>query len=137
MGSDNRFDYTAMGDTVNLGSRLEGVTKKYGVPMIISETTKAQIGDGFILRELDFVAVKGKEKPIKIYELMVQKDDSLIENYEKGLNEYRKRDWDRAIGFFTKNPEDKASKIFTQRCEEYKKNPPAEDWDMVWRLKEK
>ena len=70
IGSTKRFDYTAIGDDINLGSRLEGLTKQYGVNLIISDSTKAKLNEEFITRELDLVAVKGKEKPIKIYELL-------------------------------------------------------------------
>ena len=137
MGSYERLSYTAMGDTINLGSRLEGLTKEYGVGIIISENTKAKISNEFITRMLDIVTVKGKKKPIKIYELVCmaaelnEKQKQIIETYEKGLELYLKRKFTEAIKEFEKI-NDYASKAFIERCKEFKKNPPPKDWEGVW-----
>jgi adenylate cyclase len=140
MGSYDRFDYTAMGDSINLGSRLEGLTKQYRVKIIISETTKDQL-KGFITRELDLVAVKGKNKPIKIYELVGREgefhDEKIITDYESGLQHYFNKRWDKAIAEFSKNKNDKPAEEFIKRCEAFKKNPPAKDWNKVWEHKTK
>lgn len=143
MGSYDRFDYTAMGDNINLGSRLESITKQYGVNIVISQATKDKIKNkGFITRKLDLVKVKGKNKPITIYELVCKEGDVLpeiknkIEEYEKGLELYLQKKWKLAISCF-KEVGDFASKEFLKRCEEFIKNPPEKDWDGVWVMKSK
>jgi adenylate cyclase len=148
MGSYERFDYTAMGDTVNLGSRLEGLNKQYGTRIIISETTKTAVEKKpFLVRKLDRVMVKGKKEPITIYELSSKKEDALdwyynvIEHFEKGLEEYFKQQWDKASHEFKSvlkiRPEDGPSKAFIERCEYFKHHPPEKDWDGVWVMKTK
>ena len=140
MGSYERFDYTAMGDTINLGSRLEGLTKAYGVNIIASESTKNAVKDRFIFRKLDLVKVKGKNKPIIIYELVCKKGEEhgadKIKSYEEGLTFYLDKKWDKAIKEFEKAG-DFAAKEFIRRCEEFRKSPPPKDWDGVWVMKTK
>src|SRR3989344_4924227 len=87
MGSEDRFDYTAMGDTINLGSRLEGLTKQYGVSIIISESTYEKVKDKkeFSFRKLDLVAVKGKSIPVTLYELCTVPQDKFNTLYETAL----------------------------------------------------
>jgi adenylate cyclase len=146
MGSSNRFDYTAMGDNVNLASRLEGLNKIYGTNIIISDNTYKIVKNKFNIRKLDIVRVKGKKKPIPIYELISKKDDinekqnEFITYYEKGLDFYLTKDWKSAIKSFQKAIEinnDKASSIFINRCKDFLKNPPPKDWDGVWDIKTK
>ncbi|MBD3304282.1 hypothetical protein GF343_03985 [Candidatus Woesearchaeota archaeon] len=142
MGSYERFDNTAMGDTINLGSRLEGLTKQYGAEIIISEFTQKEIKNSFVTRKLDLVAVKGKKKPIFIYELVCRKEEitkkqkEKIESYEKGLELYLKRKFTEAIKEFKKT-DDFAAKEFIERCKEFKNSPPPKDWTGVWVMKKK
>lgn len=137
MGSYERFNYTAMGDTINTGSRLEGLTKQYGVMIIASEDTQKKAGSGFVFRKLDLVQVKGKYKPTFIYELVCRKEEliplisSKIKAYETGFGLYLEQKWDKAIKEFEK-ANDFASKEFINRCVMFKKTPPQKEWDGVW-----
>jgi adenylate cyclase len=146
MGSYSRFDYTAMGDNVNLASRMEGLNKIYGTNIIISKNTYNIIKDKFECRKLDIVKVKGKKKSISIYELISYKDKTskkqkdFIKHYEKGLELYFKKKWKESIRSFQasiKIIDDNASKVFLTRCKEFLKNPPSKDWDGVWEIKTK
>lgn len=149
MGSFERFDYTAMGDTVNLGSRLEGLNKPYGTRIIISATTKAKVEKKpFVVRKLDMVMVKGKKEPITIYELLCKQDDAApellnaIAHFEKGLESYFKQKWDAAVKEFsaadkTRKGGDAPSKIFIERCEHFRKHTPGKEWGGVWVMKTK
>jgi len=139
MGSFERFDYTAMGDSVNLASRLEGLNKEYKTHIIVSESTKTEAGNDFLFRELDLVAVKGKKEPVRIYELVGRraevklKDVEWLEWFEKGLAHYRKQEWKTAMVCFNKSLKsgDVTSNVFLERCKYYEMMPPAKEWDGV------
>jgi adenylate cyclase len=146
MGSSSRFDYTAMGDNVNLASRAEGLNKIYGTNIIITENTQKIISEKYETRRLDAVRVKGKKKPIMIFELISRKGRTskkqleFIRHYEDGLKLYFEKKWKKAIESFQaalKIMDDAASKEFIKRCQEFSKNPPVKDWDGVWEMKTK
>ncbi len=141
MGSQFRMAYTVLGDSVNLGSRLEGLTKGYGVEMIVSETTKTAAAE-YTYRELDVVRVKGKDKPISIYEPIALRseisDEELKELalHEQALNSYRQQDWDTAEAQFRQLqqmvPDRVLYGIYLERIDEFRTRPPGEDWDGVY-----
>lgn len=149
MGSTMRMNYTMMGDTVNLAARLESSAKQYGVYIQVAENTYKGAKDLFEWRFLDYVKVKGKTIPVKVYELLGEKgkvDDNtlkLLKTFHEAQDHYLKQELDKAIQGFKEaekledmfpgrnsNP----SVMYINRCELMKENPPGEDWDGVWTL---
>ncbi|MCC7380657.1 MAG: CHASE2 domain-containing protein [Deltaproteobacteria bacterium] len=142
MGSEDHFAYTALGDRVNLGSRLEGQTKDYGVDIILSDACYELVKDHLQCRELGALRVKGKLEPVRIFELMSEQPlsaerRSFVESFHLGLVAFRERRWEDAMECFERALElagdrgDKSSEDYLALCEEYQAAPPPAGWDGV------
>lgn len=143
MGTDSLASYTMMGDTVNLAARLEAAAKDYGVSILVSESIESVCKEEFHFRFLDWIRVKGKEAPVKIYSLVCflsALSPQVLEAekmYEEGFRLYLNRDWEKAIVAFQKVSEiygtdDVTSQLLINRCKSLFKNPPTQDWDGVF-----
>ena len=146
MGSRQRKNFTIMGDSVNLASRLEGINRQFGTHIIISEGTFLLVKDQVVARELDLIRVKGKTQPVKVYELLALAKDAeahndLVTRFDKGLAAYRNGDWLPAIETFQQllvdYPQDGPSQVFIERCLNLLARPPEGAWDGVFVMKTK
>jgi len=148
IGSKKRMDYTIIGDGVNLAARLESACKQYGAHILVSEFTYKQLKGTYYSREMDVVIVKGKTKPVSIYEILDYHTEETYPNlnealrqFKSGLQFYRQQRWDEAISAFDEvqklNPADKAALIYRERCQHLKQQPPGKDWDGVWVMESK
>ena len=131
-----------IGDGVNLAARLESACKQYSAHVLISEFTQAKLKGTYRLRDVDIVVVKGKTEPVRIFEVLdyhtPQTFPNLMDNvgyFNEAIVNYRAGEWDKSIRKFTEaltaNPNDDLAKIYIDRCERLKANPP-ESWDGIW-----
>lgn len=143
VGAQERMDFTSIGDTVNLAARLESANKTYKSKTIITEAVYEKLKNEFICRELDYIAVKGKVKPVRIYELLQERKIArktifeIKSLFEKALVFYRCKNWEKAEVLFLQCKDlyqDGPSEVFLDRITLFKNNPPPEKWDGVFRM---
>jgi adenylate cyclase len=151
IGSSRRMDYTVIGDGVNLAARLESATKTYGAKILISESTVEGLQKGYVLREVDLLRVKGRSKPVAVFEALdwtvaypeaaFPNRDLVLHHFQIGIEYYRGRAFSQARGAFTKalqlHPGDTVTRLYVDRCQAFIDNPPPTDWDGVWVMETK
>ncbi len=145
MGSDQRFDYSVLGDAVNLAARLEGQSKSYAVDIVLGPDTAHAVEDEYAVLELDLIAVKGKSEAVQIFSLLDHKDNLNIEDFkvhkekhDEMIKDFRSQNWDNVISLINQLKTglngimDGFYDIYLERITDYKENPPAKDWDGVF-----
>ncbi|MDR2464011.1 MAG: hypothetical protein LBD36_00110 [Holosporales bacterium] len=149
IGSDEKINYTLMGDGVNLGSRLEGTNKVYKTKILVSESLQKVVAERFLFRPVDIVAVKGKEEGVKIFELVGQmsgdsrilpskEEVDLCTKFTQGFKLYTEQRWGESIKLFeglkANYPQDYLTSMYLDRCLSFKENPPKKNWDGIFVL---
>jgi class 3 adenylate cyclase/CHASE2 domain-containing sensor protein len=139
-GSDDKFDYTVIGDGVNLASRLQGTTKQYGVQLIVGENTWKRLNEKIAGREIDRILVQGKLEPTRIFNLvgvkpLEESKQKFLDQFNAGITAFQDHRWQDALALFHEaqqiDSEDRPTKIYIERCEKYMVTPPPADWSGV------
>ena len=148
MGSETRFDYTVMGDNVNLGARLEAANKEYGTLIMIGDNTNKIAGDDIITRELDLLRVMGKNEPVRVFELVGLKEQGIpdkkkqvLDIFHEGYKNYQSKNWENAKKYFQQalsfDRTDGPSQTYIKRCDQFMTVAPPDDWDGVYTMLKK
>jgi len=140
MGTPARFDYTVLGDQVNLGARLEALTKEYGVDILVGEATAKAAGAAYVFREVDLVRVKGRAGAAPVFELVGRagaRPDARDARFAEALAAYRRRAFDEAQGLFAVLDGDPCASVMAKRCALLAAEPPPADWDGVYEQRSK
>ena len=148
LGSMERLSYTAVGDAINITSRLEGLNKIYGTHIIVSEAFYREVKNHFVLRKLDCVILKGKSNAMEIYELLAEDKKDLSfditayqSKFKRAFSCYQNQKWTEAAEAFMQcleiYPEDTVASLFIKRIEYFKAHKPSANWDGIWRFEEK
>jgi adenylate cyclase len=137
MGTPARFDYTVLGDQVNLGARLEALTKEYGVDILVGEATAKAAGPAYVFREVDVVRVKGRAGSAPVFELVGRAGARVDDRFVAALAAYRRREFEVAREKFAALAGDATAAVMARRCAELAATPPPDDWDGVYEQRSK
>jgi len=147
LGSIEKMELSVIGDAINLGSRLEGLTKEFHLDLLIGETVAPLVRERFLLRAVHLVQVKGKTKPIEVFEVLGERgtpeghEQPWLAAYENGLRLYRGRKFSEAERAFEESlrlkPDDYITSLYLKDCRDFLEHPPGDDWNGVFVMKSK